>query len=230
MSSSDQYNEDMVNIVSNITPAIGFTNKIPPSGGEFVVIVTLLDEETPLSRTQDRVKINEDCGGRLFPTIAKLTKCEETTEEAERVRESGDKETKDKATVASSTDHFTTPRDFRLTVPKIFNFEDGFILYPEITSNLNTGDKESRIDNSITFWQLLTLPLGVGVDDMPFMTILKREATGGGKDELTVTLMTEEVDVRGVKMMEPHWAPEAVSETQLDWNIKEEDRVLEFES
>jgi hypothetical protein len=224
--------EDMVKVVSNTTPTIGSTNKMPPIGGELVVMVTVLEEEAPLSRTQDKVKANDDCGGRLFPTITKLTKCEEPIEEAVRVRERGDNETDDNITETSFTDHFTTPPDLIFTLPNIFNFVDGFILNPEITSKPNTGDKESKIDNSITFWQVLTVPIVVGVDAaFPFIRILNTDGTGGGNDALMVTWITEEVEVREVKMRESHLATEGLSAKQLDSKLREEeDLVSIFES
>lgn len=45
------------------------------------MIVTLLDEEYPLSREQLKVKVKEDCGGRLFPTTTKFITFEDEDED-----------------------------------------------------------------------------------------------------------------------------------------------------
>lgn len=87
----------------------------------------------------------------------------------------------------SLTDHVATPLDFMSILPKIFNFEEGFIFNPEITSNLNTGARESRIDNSTTLSQLRSSPNNFL--DLPLITTtnLFVVVTSGTKEEFTRT-------------------------------------------
>jgi hypothetical protein len=172
-------------MVPNITPAVGLTSKIPPNGGEFVVMMTLLDEEKPFSRKHLRVKIKVDCGERLFPTITKLITWGEFIDEG-RVRERGEMDMDDNITESSFTDHCKSPLNSMSTLPKIFNFDEGFINNdPDGTSNLTTGDRESMIEIWMTFSQLLS------PSDLPLKTIVNTSPTTA-KDEFVVTTISEE--------------------------------------
>jgi hypothetical protein len=167
-SSSTQYDPIIENGVSSITPRTGLTSNFPPNGGELVEMVTLLDEEWPFERTQLRVKMKEDCRGRELPTITKLNTWGEFVLEDGRRRERGDSAIDDKTMESSFTDHWTSAVDLRSTLPKIFNFDEGFIFDPESTSKLTTGESEGRIVICTTFSQLLWSPADV---NLPLITI-----------------------------------------------------------
>jgi hypothetical protein len=139
-SSSTQSDDIIENTVCNITPLTGCTFNTPPKGGEFVEMTTRLVEEYPLVREQLRVKIKDDCSGRLLPTITKLNTWGELGREDERDRERGERATADKAIESSSTDHRTSPLDAMSTLPKSFSFDEGFIFGPDSASNFTTGD------------------------------------------------------------------------------------------
>src|ERR1043165_5466148 len=70
-------------------------------------------------------------------------------------------------------DHNNSPPDFISTLPNILNFDEGLIFDPDNNSNLNTGARESRIDNSNTFSHLRTSSILLFLDlDLPLITIL----------------------------------------------------------
>jgi hypothetical protein len=154
-----------------------------------------------LARELLRVNENNDWGGRLFPTITKLRTCGELVGEEGRDRERGDKDMDGKRIESSFTDHRNSPLDPMSTFPKIFNFDEGFILDPESTSNLTTGDKELRIEIWTTFSQLLKSP--ADIDGFPLKTILNTFPTTA-EVELVVTRNTEGEAEEDEKINEGH--------------------------
>jgi hypothetical protein len=180
-------------MVCSITPVAGLTSNIPPKGGEFVMMTTLLEEEYPLPREQVRVKTNDDCWGRLFPMITKLNTCGELGKEGGKDRERGDRETDDKTIESSSTDHCTSPLDPMSTLPKIFSFEEGFIFNPDSASNFTTGDWEARMVISMAFSQLLVEGTPGNFEDFPLITTWNTAPTSA-EEELAVTVMTGEAE------------------------------------
>jgi hypothetical protein len=152
-----------------------------------VVIVRLFDEEKPLTREQLRVNLKDDCGGRLFPTITKLNTWGELAGDEGRDRERGDNDTDDNTIESSSTDHRTSPLDPMSTLPKIFNFDDGFIFDPDNTSNFTSGDWAASIGIRMTLSQLLGSP---DIEDFPVITIWNTSPTTN-KEELEVTFTVE---------------------------------------
>jgi hypothetical protein len=193
--------DNIVNFVCNITPLTGITSKYPPNGGEFVETTTLLEDKYPLSREQLRVKMNDDCWERVFRGSTKLTTLGEETSEEGRFRERGDSDTEGNFNESSFTDHHTSPLDFISTLPKIFNFDEGLILEPVGTFNLNTGASDSRI----LIWMTTSHLLGSFSFNVLPRTITLNKSFGVTEweistEELTVTRSFEEVEVRGVKM------------------------------
>jgi hypothetical protein len=153
-----------------------------------------------LSREQLRVKIKDDCWGRLFPTSTKLKTCEELRGDGGRVREIGDKETEERSIVSSFNDHAKSPFEIMFTVARIFNFEDGFILEPANTLSLNRGASEWRIDKLMATSHLRLSSIFMD-DDLPRITILNiSSVVTDEEEELTVTTTWDKEEVNGVKI------------------------------
>jgi hypothetical protein len=117
------------------------------------------------------VNTKDDCGGRLFPTITKLKTWGELIGEEGSDRDRGDSDTDDNTIESSFTDHCNSPLDPMSTLPKIFNFDEGFILDPEDTSNLTTGDREARMEILMNFSHLLRS--SAEFEEIPLITIWK---------------------------------------------------------
>lgn len=146
-------------------------------------------------REQLRVNNKDDCGGRLFPTITKLMTWGELIGEEARDRCRGERDTEDNTIDKSFTDHRTSPLDPMSTLPKILSFDEGFILDPDKTSNLTTGDREARMVIRKTFSQPLTSPSNV---DLPLMMIWNTSPTAT-EEEFGVTTKFDEEEEEKVR-------------------------------
>jgi hypothetical protein len=150
--------------------------------------------------------MKEDWGGKLLPTTTKLNTWGELGNEGGRVRVRGDNEMDVKTIESSFTDHCTSPLDCMSTLPKIFNFDEGFSCRDGSTSNLTTGDKGERIEIWITFLQILVSP---GWGDLPVITTRNTSPTMT-EEELAVTNTLKSGNAEGegggadTKMREEH--------------------------
>jgi hypothetical protein len=200
-SSSTQWRAKNEKRVSNMSPATGRTSNIPPNGGELVVIVTLVEEDSPLLREQLRVKRNDDCLGRLSPATMRLTIFGVASVEGRRESEIGDEDRVERSRVTSSTVQEIIPPNRISTLPRIFNFDDGFILDPDNTSKVTTGDRESRMESVTTFSHLRPSSMPIA---LPLITILNTflVVSADKEEELKVTFTREKDELSGEKMSE----------------------------
>jgi hypothetical protein len=141
----------------------------------------------------------------------------------------GDSETEAKLIEASFTVHFIFPLDAISTLPKIFNFDEGFIFVPDNTSKVTNGAWEFKSDSSITFSHL-RLSAMLPNDDLPLITIWNISFVVTVEEWLTVTTTWEDEEDSGVKMRESQrgWY-EGDTWKQLNSNNKPE-LVASFES
>jgi hypothetical protein len=101
---------------------------------------------------------------------------------------------------SSSTDHNKLPCDRIVTLPKIFNFEEGMIGDADKISNLNSGEFSSAMDNVITTSHLR---LSSGFNrEIPLIIIWKTSLRRGDEEALAVTATREWDKVRLEKIRE----------------------------
>jgi hypothetical protein len=166
-----------------------------------VVIVTLVEEDSPLLREQLRVKINDDCAGRLSPATMRLKIFGAASVEGRRVSDIGDEDSVERSRETSSTVQEIVPPNRISTLPRIFNFDDGFIFDPDNTSKLTTGDRESRMESVTTFSHLRPSSMPIA---LPLITILNTflVVSADKEEELKVTVTREKDEFSGEKISE----------------------------